>query len=308
MLHFLPTFLKGVISFLLFVLNTLFWCVLLYFFAFLKIIVLSERPRRLVTRAMVWVGESWIRNNSAEIALMHKMSWDVRFQGVQSLRLDRSYLVLVNHQSWVDIVVLQHIFNRKIPFLRFFLKKELIYVPLLGIAWWALDFPFMQRHSKEYLKKHPDKKGEDLETTKRACEKFRGAPISVLNFVEGTRFNAEKKERQSSPFQRLLRPKSGGVGFVLEAMGSQFQSVLNVTIKYEQPGVSMWDLFSGQIQRVQVVVEELEIPKAFLSRSYQNDADFRVLLQAWLNAMWAEKDKLLQKLDDATPTELTSKQ
>ncbi|MEZ4565573.1 MAG: 1-acyl-sn-glycerol-3-phosphate acyltransferase [Desulfobacterales bacterium] len=48
--------------------------------------------------------------------------WDV--QGLEGFSTDDSYLVISNHRSWTDIFVLQHIFNHRIPFLKFFLKKE----------------------------------------------------------------------------------------------------------------------------------------------------------------------------------------
>ena len=63
------------------------------------------------------------------------------------MHINGHYLVLANHQSWVDILVLQKVFNRRIPLLRFFLKRQLFWVPLLGLAWWALDFPFMGRYT-----------------------------------------------------------------------------------------------------------------------------------------------------------------
>ena len=62
--------------------------------------------------------------------LAHLPSWDV--EGVETLDRSEWYLVLANHQSWVDIAVLQRIFHRKIPFLKFFIKKELLWLPILG--------------------------------------------------------------------------------------------------------------------------------------------------------------------------------
>ena len=72
--------------------------------------------------------------------------------GGADLRVDGHYLVLANHQSWVDIPVLQRVFNRRIPLLRFFLKRQLFWVPVLGLAWWALDFPFMRRSTRAEIK------------------------------------------------------------------------------------------------------------------------------------------------------------
>ena len=105
--------------------------------------------------------------------------WDV--QGLEGLEPGGWYLVSSNHQSWVDILVLQKIFNRRIPLLKFFLKRELIWVPVIGLAWWALDFPFMRRRGGLAG-------AEDLERARQACRKFSVVPTSVINFLEGTRY------------------------------------------------------------------------------------------------------------------------
>ena len=111
------------------------------------------------------------------------------------------YLMTSNHQSWADILVLQKVTNRRVPSLKFFLKQELIWVPLLGLAWWALDFPFMKRYSRAQLEKRPELKGKDMETTRKACEKYAHYPVSVMNFFEGTRFTEEKHRQQNSPYR-----------------------------------------------------------------------------------------------------------
>jgi 1-acyl-sn-glycerol-3-phosphate acyltransferase len=294
MLGFLPSFMKGPLSAGLFVLNTILWAILLLPFAFLKALIPIKDFRTLCTRVMVLIGEQWIAWNSANIALTQKVTWDVR--GIEDLHLDRSYLVIANHLSWMDIVTLQHVFNRKIPFLRFFLKKELIYVPLLGVAWWALDFPFMKRYSKEYLQKHPEKRGEDLKTTRKACEAFRGSSISVLNFLEGTRFKREKHEKQRSPFKHLLWPKAGGIAFVLEAMGDQFDSLVDVTIYYQGGPVTLWQAFSGKLSRVVVHIRKVAIPPELLEGNYLDDPQFRERMQAWVTDLWQQKDQLITEL------------
>ena len=167
--------------------------------------------------------------------------------GDTDFRRGRSYLITSNHQTWADIVIVQRILNGKTPQIKFFLKKELIWVPILGLCWWALDFPFMKRYSREYLEKYPEKKGEDLKTTRKACEKFQGLPVCVYNYVEGTRFTEEKHKRQQSPFKYLLKPKAGGIGFVLGAMGNNLQHFLNITLSYKGKntgflGFPLWPL------------------------------------------------------------------
>jgi len=218
-----------------------------------------------------------------------------QLDGLASLRTDGNYLVLCNHQSWVDIPVLQKIFNRRIPFLRFFLKSQLIWVPLLGPAWWALDFPFMKRYSKETLAAHPELQGKDMEATRRACEKFRHMPVSVMNFVEGTRFTPAKHDAQSSPFRHLLRPKAGGVAFVLNAMGDALHAILDVTIVYPDSPCTLMDLISGRIRDIRVQVRELPIHDE-LRGEYEGDAVFRERFQAWVNTLWADKDARIERM------------
>jgi hypothetical protein len=49
-----------------------------------------------------------------------------------------------------------------------------------------------------------------------------------MNFVEGTRFTNDKHKQQSSPYNHLLRPKSGGIAFVLAAMGDYIQNIRQI--------------------------------------------------------------------------------
>ena len=137
-----------------------------------------------------------------------------------------------NHRSWVDIVVVQWLFNRRIPILKFFLKKELFWVPVLGMAWWALEFPFMKRYPRAVLEKRPGAAGAGPEATRLACERFRDVPVSVLNFLEGTRFSRGKRGRQYSPYQHLLLPRAGGVAQVVSTLGDRLRAWLDVTIVY----------------------------------------------------------------------------
>ncbi|MEO6171853.1 MAG: acetyltransferase, partial [Arenimonas sp.] len=198
-------------------------------------------------------------------------------------------------QSWVDIPVLQKIFNHRIPFLKFFLKDQLIWVPFLGLAWWALDFPFMKRYSKAFLEKNPQLKGKDIEATRKACERFKHEPVSVMNFVEGTRFTSAKHQQQASPFKDLLKVKAGGIAFVLDTMGENIKSILDVTIVYSDALPGLFDLFAGRIRHVQIDIVEREIKPEMIG-DYENDADFRTSFQAWLNSVWQEKQKTIERL------------
>lgn len=297
MLHVLPPLVRGIIASSILALNTLFWCWPLFALALLKLILPFAPIQRALRFAMHWIAESWIAVNSFWMRLVQPIEWDV--EGLEQLDLTHSWLVTSNHQSWVDILALQYQFNRRLPFLKFFLKKELIWVPVIGLCWWALEFPFMKRYSKAYLAKHPEKQGQDLITTRKACERYKTNPVSVFNFLEGTRFTPEKHQQQNSPFQHLLKPKAGGIAFVLDAMGEQLHGLVNVTLYYPQGKPGLWDLLSGKIQRIVMRVEVLPIPEQFIGQSYDQNMQYRAQFQDWVNQLWQDKDQLLTQIINA---------
>ena len=283
----LPGLIRIPMAMLLLALNILLHVAPLFAFTLVKVLVPVRAVRLACSRVLVVIAESWIGVNNILFGVFTRIRW--RVEGLDGLRRDGNYLVLCNHQSWVDIPVLQKVFNRRIPFLRFFLKSQLIWVPLLGPAWWALDFPFMKRHSREELAKHPELAGKDRETTRKACEKFRHMPVSVMNFVEGTRFTRAKHDTQGSPYTHLLRPRAGGVAFVLDAMGEGLHAIVDVTIVYAQGAGSMMDLIAGRVRDIRVHIRQRAIDPA-LRGDYENDAAFRERFQAWINMLWAQKD------------------
>jgi 1-acyl-sn-glycerol-3-phosphate acyltransferase len=285
---------KGVITLAAMTLNVIAWCLVLFTVAIVKFVLPIPAVRRVLSRVMTALAEGWIGTNNALFRAMGAMPLDVR--GLEGLSTSEWYLVVSNHQSWVDILVLQAVFNRRIPFLKFFLKQQLIWVPFLGLAWWALDFPFMRRHSPAYLEKHPEKRGEDLEVTRHACEKFRLIPTSVMNFVEGTRFTAQKHAAFKSPYRHLLPPRPGGTSFVLSAMGGVLHSMLDVTIAYTGRTPSFWDLCCGRLGTVTVDIRKRPIDAWMAAGDYGGDAAFRTRFKDWLAGLWSDKDQLLDRL------------
>lgn len=279
---------------LLIVANTLVHALPLLAVAVSKAVLPFERARLACNPVLTGLGESWIAANSAMIDRFTRICFHVSES--TPLHADGHYLVLANHQSWVDILVLQKVFNRRIPFLRFFLKRQLIWVPVLGLCWWALDFPFMGRYTRKQIAKNPALGKRDMEATRRACEKFRSIPVAVMNFVEGTRFRPEKHASQASPYRHLLKPKSGGVAFVIDAMGESLHAILDVTIVYPGGRPSMLDLIGGRMEEVRVAIRQRPIPDALIGGSYQDDRAFRARFQQWMNAIWEEKDAEITRL------------
>ena len=293
MLDFLPGPVKGVASFLIYLINTILLCSLIFVVALFKLLIPISALRSFYDRTLIAIAMTWIAINGFVSNLFNRIDWQVR--GVEALEKNEWYLVLSNHQSWVDILVLQRVFRGKIPMLKFFLKKELIWVPILGLAWWALDFPFMRRYSKAFLEKHPHLKGKDLATTKKACEKFRSVPVSVMNFVEGTRFTEIKHARQHSPYDHLLMPKAGGVAFVLGAMGDCIRKIIDVTIVYPDGADSFWGFLSGRIRRIAVDVTVLPVPDQ-MSGDYFDDPEAKVRFCDWINQLWQQKDRKISAI------------
>lgn len=288
MLSRLPAALRGGLTGFTLGVNTLIVATSLAPPSLLKLALPFDAVRRGCDRVLTALASGWVAVNNAWIAAVRPVQWDV--QGVDELNPRGWYLVSSNHQSWVDILVLQRIFHGHIPFLKFFLKQELIWVPVIGLAWWALDFPFMKRGKGHGARQN------DLKTTREACEKFKRIPTSVINFVEGTRFTQAKHDQQKSPYRHLLKPKIGGLGIALATMGEQFEALLDVTIVYPNGAPTFWHLLSGRLDAVIVRVQQREIPSEVLGSDPIGDKAYRQRISAWVEQQWADKDELIEAL------------
>jgi 1-acyl-sn-glycerol-3-phosphate acyltransferase len=283
--------LRGAVILLLIATNTLVHGTPIILLAILKLVIPWPAFRRTVGRILTAIAEDWIAFNTLLLRRMQETRWELR--GLEGLNRHGWYLVIANHRSWVDILALQAVLNRRVPFLKFFIKKELRWVPVLGLAWWALDMPFMKRYSREELERRPELRGADLETTRRACQRFRDLPTSVINFVEGTRFTPEKRDRTGSPYRYLLNPRAGGIAFVLGAMGPILHEILDVTIAYPAGTGGFWDLCCGRIRHIVIEVGRRPLEGWLSAGDYAEDAAFRRRFQEWLAALWAAKDARL---------------
>lgn len=294
MLHFI----NGCLSALGYFINTVFWVIPIIILSLLKVIPIKSW-QKFISFPLDGCATTWISINNINQNIFSRTRFNTK--GLEGLTTKEWYLVISNHQSWVDILVLQRVFNRKIPFLKFFLKKELIWVPFIGIAWWALDFPFMRRYSKAFLTKNPHLKGKDLETTKKACEKFQHKPVSVMNFIEGTRFTEQKRQQSGEIYSKLLPPKAGGIAFVLSAMGERLTRLVDVTIHYPEGTPSYWDFVSGKVSNIDVSVKTVLIDdlftKGIFSASFFDDPEQKKIFQEWLNQMWQNKNAELESME-----------
>lgn len=299
MLSFLPAPLLGVIMGLLIIASTVWSAALILLFSPLKLVVMAiPALAPLLRQLMTFFQENWTANNARLYKLLPPLRWDVR--GLGELRRDRWYFVVSNHQAWMDILASFHVLNRRIPPLKFFLKQELLYVPVVGLAVLALDYPFMKRHSAAQLARRPELRGQDLDTTRRACAKYSHYPVSVFNYLEGTRITPAKHAATRSRYRHLLPPKSAGAAFVLNALGNRMDCLLDLTVFYPQGAPSFWDFCCGRVRHIVIDIRLLPIPPHFCESSYESDPDFRHAFKDWIGKLWADKDNTLQRLHDET--------
>jgi 1-acyl-sn-glycerol-3-phosphate acyltransferase len=291
--------LKGFGALLLLSLNTMVLTAAICILALARLLAPTDAVRDRVRKTLAGIAEAWISVNSAVLGMYATTDWDISLPGP----LDRHgcYLVNCNHQTWVDIPVLQRCFNRRLPLLRFFLKSQLVWVPLLGLAWWALEFPFMKRASKEQLSRRPGLKGRDLENARKACMKFRNIPVAMMNFPEGTRFSTGKRDAGQAPYVNLLKPRIGGIGQVLYALADELDGLVDVTIVYSRTGdadsaPTLWQLVSGQVPKITVRADLHPVPARLRGRNFRTDREFRLELESWIDESWRQKDALISKI------------
>lgn len=292
--RFLPPALTGVITVALMSSCITFWFILMSPFIVLRLAPVY-RVQRLASACCVQIATWWVGSNKNIYRLIHGQQGSVEFRGEFKPR--SSYLVLSNHTAWADIVVLFDVLHGHSPFGRFFLKQELIWVPIVGVVCWAMDFPFMKRHSREKLARNPDLANQDLETTRKACEVYKQAPVTVINFLEGTRFSESKRVKKKSHYRNLLNPKFGGLSATLNAMGEQFAGLVNVTIVYQAvAGNVTWSWLCGKQAYMKVIVEVVDIPADMIAGNYGNDPEFKNRFKTWVNQTWASKDDLIEHM------------
>ncbi|PJX15651.1 acyltransferase [Halomonas sp. 141] len=287
---------KGAVSILLLTLNTLVWGVPLIILTLLKVITPGRKAKEWLLKGLCAVALNWIGVNLWWMRLWLKPQ--VSIQVPDNLTPEQWWLVISNHRSWTDIFILFMALHRRIPMPRFFLKHQLIWIPIVGLAFWALEFPFMRRFTREQIARNPKLATIDRESTERTCRRARHAPISIFNFVEGTRFTPLKRDAQQSPYRHLLRPKAGGVGQVLSLLGNQLDGILDVTISYANPTPTFMGFLCGKEAPITLEARQIAIPEWMQDANYHEDSQHKERFHAWINSLWQEKDALLDTLSD----------
>ena len=281
--------LLGAVSAVLLVFFTLLFGLPAAFFGVIKLVF--PKLGKHMSPIFEWLVIGWSSSFTGWLALFSP-GIEVKREG--TFYRDKNYMIVANHQTWVDIFVLLIGCNRTIPSTRFFMKRELLWLPLVGFVAWSMDFPVMRRHSREYLAKHPEKRGSDLATVRKACEKFKEIPVSVVNFSEGTRSTPEK--RQASHYKHLLPPKAGGVATVLAAVGDHLDYVMDGTIDYPDGVPTFWEWMCGRAGRMKLHMQTVDLPEVeSVGESGQISASTREKVKTFLVERWDEKEKRLEE-------------
>ncbi|MGP5533357.1 acyltransferase [Psychrobacter celer] len=250
-------------------------------------------------KTVIKIANHWISSNNALIDnMLPRKDWRISLP--DDVNTEGKYLLISNHQSWVDTSIVQYISEKRLPLTRFFTKFELIYIPIVGQAFYFLDFPMMRRHSKEAVAKNPALKGQDIEEAKRACALLKDKPFTLLNYLEGTRFTQGKHEQQKSPYTHLLKPRAGGLSLAINALGSEMDGLLDMTIVYPDGVPTYSDLWKGNIKRLGVDVRYLDIPAELFAGikrgGYENDEQVKAQMFAWIEQVWRDKDQRISDM------------
>ena len=254
---------------------------------------------KIADKAVIGITNHWIGVNNRLIdQLLPQKDW--RIDLPDDIDPNGKYLLVSNHQSWVDTSIMQYISEDRLPLTRFFTKFELIYIPVVGQTFYFLDFPMMRRHSKEAIAKNPALRGQDIEEAKRACALLKDKPFTLLNYLEGTRFTQEKHDAQKAPYTHLLKPRAGGFALALQTLGDEIDGILDMTIVYPDGVPTYSDLWKGNVQQLGVHIRHVEMPQTLFNQvkagGYASDETVKSALFDWLDGIWQEKDKRISKM------------
>ena len=251
---------------LIVIINLGFWVIWLALLGLLKLIF-QQNPLR-----------SWI-NMASELCYRGAVAvhnfWMFRIVGLRlniqgQLPDHSSPIIISNHQTWTDIPVLHGAVTADGgPILKFLIKRELLWVPIIGWICYSLNFPRLFRGQGN------DARRRDYSAIKSFSESLHSERGALMIFSEGTRFTSEKYRNQSPPYKHLLTPRPGGLKIALET-APKGTPVVDITIIY-RGSTNFWHCIGGGTQDVDVII------RTFDSTNIGQ-------IRTWLDQRWAEKD------------------
>ncbi len=293
MLSFLPAPLLLVLNLLLISINTIVFSIPIFVIALLRPLLPFAAGQAVCEAGNNVIYHIWTDINTLIMRLTNRMQFEIH--GLEQVQIKRSCIIVSNHLSWTDIVMIGRIFGHRIPITKFFMKHSLIYIPIIGLVCYGLGMPFLRRYSKKELLKNPKLKGKDIASTKKACRRLVHAPSSLVNFAEGTRFTQAKHDAVNSPYRHLMPPKAASLAIALGQIGKQVDCMINLTLAYPEnehkPFIAM---LKGRLTKVYAHIEVIE-RKDLRCGDYLNDKQFKHEFTLWLRDLWEKKDALLTR-------------
>lgn len=284
---------RGSIGYTLLILNTIF--IFLFFLPIgtIKKISKSNNVKKACLYLLHKTGFLWVHINFYIVKIVGNLKFNIDGgEHLKDLPKDKWYLLISNHQSWTDVLILQFIFKKNLPFQKYFVKEQMRKFPVMGFVWDAIDCPFLKRSDN----KNNDS-NSDIELIKEKSKKFKLLPASIVSFVEGTRYSTKKHAEQNSAYKHLLKPKAGGIACVLSELNREIKSIIDTTLCYVPRNSNFWDLFSGRLHNISVKIKVLDVPK-WLQEKHEkkaNYSEYKQQMQDWLHEMWLAKDEFLAK-------------
>lgn len=278
-------------------LNLTFWMVPLLILASLKLMIPVRGVKDALYGMMLRIYMFAVRVDD----FLFKKVLGIRFEvnGLERLESEKNYLVIANHRSWADILVLQSLLIGVAPIIKFIVKREILFVPLVGLICWAYEYPLVKRSSMKSPRRLNDRGQMDLDVINRRLGNLGRHPTTIINFVEGTRFNLLKSKKTESSYRHLLKPRAGGLTYILNTFGSRIDYVLDFTIAYHTREPVFWNFLGGTCPKVNVDVQVIPMQEMLAIISSGKNAPEYPEVAAWLTGFWEGKD---QKMDDFLST------
>lgn len=296
MLAFLPSPVLLLLNCILIPLNCIVIATPIMILGLIRILIPLSLIANLCEQCNFWLYRIWVFDNAMILKLTNNIKWHI--SGDKIPKIKKSCVVISNHLSWADIIILCCVYRGRIPTTKFFMKHSLIYIPFVGLACYALGMPFLRRYSREKLLKDPKLRNADIESTKKACRRLATNPSSLINFVEGTRFTPVKAKLARSQYQNLMPPKAASVAIALGEIGKDIDYVFNTTLVYPHnryPSKPFIDLLKGKLKDVYADIELVKVTPE-ISGDYLGDKAYKHQFTMHLRDVWQEKDEKITKI------------
>lgn len=239
-------------------------------------------------------GSKMVGLITGTLQLLHNLKWE--FDIPDHLDTETWYIAMSNHQSWADIFILLAAGHKKMPLLKFFMKKELQWIPIIYLVHKTIDMPFLNRHSQKQIQDNPELKKLDYENAQKAAKRFSRNPATAFSFAEGTRWTSDKHLAQNSPYPNFLKPKVGALAIALSGM-PQVKELVDFTVVYSSTKRSTWNFLCGEMSQAKVEARSYQIPLSLKNKTFEQENEYREEFKNFIEEIWIKKQKRYSELE-----------